>query len=43
MDCVGPRGGGGGKLVFLGGKFPLDIETQFYYNVIRPNLGHEWQ
>ena len=38
-----PIGGGGGKLVFLGGKLPLNIQTQFYYNVIRPDFGPEWQ
>lgn len=38
-----PIGGGGGKLVFLGGKLPLNLQTQFYYNVVRPDFGPEWQ
>ena len=38
-----PLGGGGGKLVFLGGKLPLNIQTQVYYNVVRPDFGPEWQ
>lgn len=37
-----PLGGGGGKLVMLG-KLPLNLQTQLYYNVIRPNFGPEWQ
>ena len=41
MDCsVGFRGG---KLVFLGGKLPLNLQTQFYYNVVRPDVGPKWQ
>ena len=38
-----PLGAGGGKLVFLGGKLPLNIQTQVYYNVVRPDFGPEWQ
>jgi len=38
-----PLGGGGGKLVMLGGKLPLNIQTQLYYNVVRPDFGPEWQ
>jgi hypothetical protein len=38
-----PLGAGGGKLVFLGGKLPLNIQTQLYYNVVRPDFGPEWQ
>lgn len=38
-----PVGAGGGKLVFLGGKLPLNLQTQFYYNVVRPDFGPEWQ
>jgi hypothetical protein len=38
-----PLGLGGGKLVFLGGKLPLNIQSQLYYNVIRPDSGPEWQ
>ena len=38
-----PLGAGGGKLIFLGGKLPVNIQTQFYYNVVRPDFGPEWQ
>ena len=38
-----PLGGGGGKLVMLGGKLPLNLQTQLYYNVVRPDFGPEWQ
>jgi hypothetical protein len=40
---VVPLGGGGGKLIFLGGKLPLNIQSQIYYNVVRPDFGPEWQ
>jgi hypothetical protein len=38
-----PLGAGGGKLVLLGGKLPLNLQTQLYYNVVRPDFGPEWQ
>ena len=38
-----PLGAGGGKLVLLGGKLPLNLQTQVYYNVVRPDFGPEWQ
>jgi hypothetical protein len=38
-----PVGAGGGKLVYLGGKLPLNLQTQMYYNVVRPDFGPEWQ
>jgi len=38
-----PLGAGGGKLVMLGGKLPLNLQTQIYYNVVRPDFGPEWQ
>lgn len=38
-----PLGMGGGKLVFLGGKLPLNLQTQIYYNVVHPDFGPEWQ
>lgn len=38
-----PLGLGGGKLVFLGGKLPLNVQSQIYYNVIHPDFGPEWQ
>lgn len=40
---VVPLGIGGGKLVLLGGKLPLNLQTQIYYNVVRPDFGPEWQ
>ena len=38
-----PLGAGGGKLVFLGGKLPLNLQTQIYYNVVKPDFGPDWQ
>lgn len=38
-----PLGAGGGKLSFIGGKLPLNLQTQLYYNIIRPDFGPEWQ
>ena len=38
-----PVGLGGGKLVFLGGKLPLNLQTQLYYNVVIPEFGPDWQ
>ena len=38
-----PIGAGGGKLVMLGGKIPVNLQTQLYYNVVRPDFGPEWQ
>ena len=38
-----PVGAGGGKVLMLGGKLPLNLQTQLYYNVIRPDFGPEWQ
>jgi hypothetical protein len=38
-----PVGAGGGKLLMLGGKLPLNLQTQLYYNVVRPDFGPEWQ
>ena len=38
-----PLGAGGGKLVMVGGKLPLNLQTQLYYNVVRPDFGPEWQ
>lgn len=40
---VVPIGAGGGKLIMLGGKLPLNLQTQLYYNVVRPDFGPEWQ
>lgn len=38
-----PFGGGGGRLIMLGGKLPVNLQTQLYYNVVRPDFGPEWQ
>lgn len=38
-----PVGGGGGRLIMLGGKLPLNLQSQLYYNVIRPDFGPAWQ
>jgi hypothetical protein len=38
-----PVGAGGGKLIYLGGKLPVNLQTQMYYNVVRPDFGPEWQ
>ncbi|NOR76020.1 MAG: neuromedin U [Draconibacterium sp.] len=40
---IGPIGVGGGKLLMSGGKLPLNLQTQLYYNVVRPDFGSEWQ
>ncbi|MEM9329317.1 MAG: neuromedin U [Bacteroidota bacterium] len=37
-----PLGAGGGKVLFVG-KLPLNVQTQMYYNVVRPDFGPEWQ
>lgn len=37
-----PLGGGGGKLVFLG-KLPVNLQAQVYYNVVKPDIGPDWQ
>ena len=37
-----PLGGGVGKMFSIG-KLPLDFQTQAFYNVVRPDLGPEWQ
>ena len=38
-----PLGAGGGKVLMLGGKLPVNLQTQLYYNIIRPDFGPEWQ
>jgi len=40
---VVPLGAGGGRLFFLGGKLPVNLQTQLYYNAVRPDFGPEWQ
>jgi len=27
----------------LGGKLPVNVQTQFYYNLVKPDFGPEWQ
>jgi hypothetical protein len=39
---VVPFGAGGGKLVFLG-KLPVNMQSQVYYNVVKPDIGPDWQ
>ena len=38
-----PVGLGAGRLLMLGGKFPLNVQTGLYNNVVRPDFGPEWQ
>lgn len=38
-----PLGLGGGKMMFIGGKLPFNLQSQIYYNVVRPDFGPEWQ
>jgi hypothetical protein len=39
---VVPFGAGGGKLVFLS-RLPVNIQSQVYYNVVKPDIGPDWQ
>lgn len=43
QQWIVPLGAGGGKLMVLGGKLPLNLQTQIYYNIVRPDFGPEWQ
>ena len=43
QQWIVPVGGGGGKLIMLGGKLPVNLQTQLYYNAVRPDFGPEWQ
>ncbi len=38
-----PLGAGGGKVIMLGGKLPLNVQTGLYYNVVKPDFGSEMQ
>lgn len=38
-----PLGAGGGKVLMLGGKLPLNVQTGLYYNVVRPDFGPKMQ
>lgn len=37
-----PFGIGGGKIVKLGGKLPVNLQAQGFYNVVRPDNGGAW-
>jgi hypothetical protein len=37
-----PLGAGGGKLLFLG-RLPVNLQTQVYYYVVKPDVGPDWQ
>jgi len=39
---VVPFGAGGGKLLFLG-KLPVNLQSQVYYNAVKPDIGPDWQ
>lgn len=41
-DHTVPVGGGIGKMFNIG-KLPMDLQTQAFYNVVRPDLAAEWQ
>jgi len=38
-----PVGGGGGRVVKIGGKLPVNISIGAYYNALRPQYGSTWQ
>jgi len=38
-----PVGFGFGKLSFVGGKLPLNIQVGYYNNVVKPDFGPKWQ
>ncbi len=38
-----PLGVGAGKVMMLGGKLPLNVQTGLYNNVVRPDFAPEWQ
>ncbi len=42
QQWVVPVGAGGGKLLFLG-KLPVNLQSQAYYNVVKPDRGPDWQ
>lgn len=37
-----PLGGGAGKIFKIGGKLPLNLTAQAYYNVLSPDSGPDW-
>jgi hypothetical protein len=38
-----PLGLGAGKLVKLGGKLPVNLNASYFYNVVSPDFGPQWQ
>lgn len=42
QQWIVPFGVGGGKLLFLG-KLPVNLQSQVYYNVVKPDIGPDWQ
>ncbi len=38
-----PFGVGMGKIVTVGGKLPLNLQAGAYYNVVKPEMGADWQ
>ena len=43
QQWVVPVGLGVSKLMLIGGKFPINVVTQLYNNVVKPDFGPEWQ
>ncbi len=37
-----PFGVGGGKLIFFG-RLPVNVQSQVYFNVVKPDIGPDWQ
>ena len=38
-----PFGAGAGKLAILGGKLPVNTQVGAFYNVVKPDIGPDWQ
>ncbi len=38
-----PLGGGVGRVIMLGGKLPVSVSVDAYWNVMRPQYGSPWQ
>jgi hypothetical protein len=37
-----PLGGGAGKIFKIGGKLPLNVQGQAFYNIVSPDMGPDW-
>jgi hypothetical protein len=37
-----PLGGGVGKIFKIGGKLPLNLQAQAFYNIVSPDNGPDW-